>query len=221
MVVQKLGNKHIFWQAFLIASVVFWVGILLGINFERARIDSIESFYFDSENDLFDFELASDVVYNSDLDCSVLYEKSVVFAEDIFKEASKLEKYDDSNKISKELIALHRRYDLLRINLWQNVVEVNDKCEEDVNTVIYFYDYVEPDLTTKALQGTMSSFLIEMKEKYGQKIILIPVATDTGAESLSILLEKYEFERIPAILVNEESAFDSIESLTGFESALI
>jgi len=218
--VKILDNKHIFWQAFLLASIVFWIGLLLGISFEKSRINEIEGFYFDSETDLFDFELSTELVYGSNSSCDILYGESVVFAEKIFKEASKLEKYDDSNKITKELISLHRRYDLLRILLWQDIAKINQQCENKVNIVVYLYQYIDPSLTTKATQGAMSNSLIELKQKYKNQIILIPIAVDTNVASLDFLRKKYGLEIIPTIFVNDEHEFNSLEEISNIESIL-
>jgi len=215
-----LSNRHVFWQAFLIAFVIFWFGILIGIAFEESRVQEVEGFYFDSQTDLFDLELSSNIVYGSNLSCDNLYLASVGFADKIYKEASKLEKYDDSNKLTSDLISLHRRYDLMRTSLWMDIVSVNKKCGNKTDIVIYLYDYVDPSLTDRATQGAMSSFLVELKGRYGDDIILIPIAVDTGVESLVVLREHYNLDRVPMIFVNQNYKFSTLDSLKNIESIL-
>lgn len=210
-----MNNKHVFWQAFLIASAIFWIGILLGTFFEKSRVENIKDFYFDSETDVFDFQLASEIVYGFNMDCSIVNEKSVFFADQIYEQAKKLEKYDNSNKLTKELISLHKRYDLLRTMLWRNTIENKKRCGETINTVIYLYQYDNPSLTTKATQGTMSNFLFDLKDEYGDKIVLIPIAVDTGIESLNILRENYGLDNYPVIFINEKAKFENWNSLDG------
>lgn len=214
-----LGNKHVFWQAFVIASVIFWIGILIGVFFEKSRIEDLNKFYFDSETDISDFGLASEIVYNSNLSCNLINEKSVFFADKIYTQARELEKYDESNKITSELISLHRRYDFLRVVLWRDIIEVKKKCGQ-VNTVVYLYQYSKPDLATKAVQETMSNYLLDLKEKYGNKVILIPIAVDTNIESLNVLRDSYSLNKYPVIFVNEKYKFETIESLETVEKYL-
>ncbi len=214
------GNKNTFWQAFIIALIIFWVGILIGISFEKSRTDSIKKVYFDSETDIFDFELASEIVYNSNITCSQILDKSVFFADKIYDEAVKLEKYDNSNKITEELISLHRRYDFLRTLLWKDIISNEEKCGEKINTVIYLYRYKDPSVTDRAIQGTMSNFLTDLKTKYENRIILIPIGADTNIESLNILREKYGLDKYPVIFVNEEYQFETLESLKDVEKYL-
>lgn len=213
-------NKNVFWQALLVALLVFWLGILIGVVFERTRSDRIQTFYFDSETDLSDFETASEVVFGSNLNCLTLNDKAVIFADKIYNEAQKLEEYDDSNKLTAELISLHRRYDVLRTSLWQDIIESKKNCPEKINTVVYFYDYINPSLTTKAVQGTMSNLLYDLKGEYGDGIILIPVAYDTGVQSLDLLRKLYNIKDTPTILVNEKQKFETIDSLKNVNSFL-
>ncbi len=215
----KKKSKHVFWQALVIALIIFWSGILIGIFFENSRIEKLEDFYFGAKTDISDFELSSEILYGGNYNCALIQEHSVLLADKIYVEARLLEKYDDSNKITKDLIVLHRRYDLLRTILWKNIIENKEKCNSDLNTVVYLYNYDNPDLNTKAIQEAMSNFLIDLKGEYGDEIILIPIAVDTNVGALDLLRELYEVEKSPSIFVNEEFKFetlDSLENLKGF-----
>lgn len=216
-----LGNKKVFLEAFIIALVIFLIGILIGISFEKSRVDRLESFYFDLETDIFDFQISSKIIYEDNLDCDTLKSKAISFAEEIYAEAIKLEKYDNSNKLTPEVISLHRRYDLLRTILWEDLIQAKKICgNQSLNTIIYLYKYDKPSLTLKGTQGTMSNYLIELKEKYEDEIILIPIAFDTGIQSLEILKEKYGLEDEPSILVNEEFKLTDLNLLAEIEKHL-
>ena len=55
-----MGNKNTFWQALVLALVIFWTGILLGVMFEGARANKLESYYLDSETGIFDINFRRD-----------------------------------------------------------------------------------------------------------------------------------------------------------------
>ncbi len=215
------NNRHFFWIAFVIASFVFWFGILLGITFEKSRIDEVKNFYFESETEILDFELSSNIIRFSNMSCDMVYQQSIAFADRVFKEASKLEKYDDSNKITGELIYLHKRYDLLRTVLWTDLIKAEERCGGKINVIVYIYEYVDPSLTTKATQGTMSNFLVELKKKYEDKIILIPIAMDTGVESLDILRELYGLDKAPVILINGKIKIEDLNDMRDFDESVL
>lgn len=215
-----LGSKHSFWQALIAALFIFWIGILIGVIFENSRVNDLEDVYFDSETDIFDFELASEIIYDSNMSCDITKEKSIYFADKVYEEAIKLEKYDDSNKITSELVSLHRRYDLLRTVLWKNIIDSKKKCDEEINTVVYLYEYKDPSLNIQGVQGTMSNYLIDLKKEYGDDIVLIPIAIDTDIDSLDMLREYYELQEYPVIFVNEKEKFEELDDLDGIRDVL-
>ena len=137
----KNKNIHAFWQALIVALLIFWSGILVGVFFEDSRIAEITSFYSDSETAISDFEMASNLVFNENLDCQRLNDESKIFADRIYEEAKKLEQYDNSNKITDRMLHLHKRYDLLRTMLWQKIIENKQRCNESVDTIVYLYKY--------------------------------------------------------------------------------
>ncbi|MAG07690.1 hypothetical protein CMI46_02645 [Candidatus Pacearchaeota archaeon] len=213
-------NKHVFWQALVVALLVFFMGIFWGVYFEEVRINKIENFYFDSETEIFDLNLASDIVFDENIDCDSAVDNTIFFADRIYAEAKRLEKYDDANKVTEDLILLHRRYDLLRVMLWRQTLKTKESCSGDLNSVVYIYQYQKPSINTRALQGVMSNKLLDLKKEYGDKMVLIPIAGDTGVQSLDIMREIYDVEDYPVILVNEEAQFKSVDDLTGIEEAL-
>src|SRR3989344_5845674 len=216
MVVKELGNKNVFWQALIVALIIFWAGIMLGVMFEDSRFDKLQDFYFNSETDIFDTTLGNEILTDFDFNCNSAIEKSINFADKIYFEAISLEKYDSSNAITENIIQLHRRYDLLRVMLWKNVVDLKENCDEelnDTNIIVYFYDYVDPNLNVKARQTVMGRVLLDVKEKYGDKVILIPIAYDTKVYSLDLMIERYSVEDVPSILINQNYKIEDLFTL--------
>lgn len=212
-------NKNVFWQALIITIFIFTFGILLGISFESKRVEKIQEFNFDSHTTLFDFELVLDFVYNSNSTCEILLKKSVFFADKIYEEAKKLEKYDSSNKLIDEAIFLHRRYDFLRTLLWEELLGVKERCGE-VNTIVYLYQYQDVPIKQKSIQETMSNNLLDLKNKYGDEIILLPIATDNQLDSLDFLRQRYNLNKIPVIFINEKYKVEELEDLSKIENYL-
>lgn len=215
-----MNSKHVFWQALVVAFIIFWTGLLLGTYFERSRIDKIQRFYFDSETEIFDLNLVSLVLGGMNNNCSLFINESMNFADRIYQEALKLEKYDSSNKLSGEAIPLHKRYDLLRVMLWKNMIDNKKNCGSKINTVVYLYDYVDTPLNQVAVQKTMGNFLADLKNKNSGKIILIPIGVDTDVKSLDILRNFYKLDKVPVIFVNEEFKVDNLDGLSEIEEHL-
>lgn len=214
-------NKHAFWQAFIVALIIFWTGIMLGIWFESSRTTKLDDIYTKSETDIFDIELESDILKMSYFDCDIAMQANINFAEQIYEEAKKLEKYDSSNKITEDVAELHRRYDLLRTMLWVNTIEFKKLCPDKTNSVVYLYQYTEPGIETQAKQITFSKVLLDLKKKYREKIILIPIASDAKIKSLDLLKHKYNITVNPVVIINEKYIISKLSSLEELEKYIV
>ncbi|MBU3923686.1 MAG: hypothetical protein KJ592_02110 [Nanoarchaeota archaeon] len=212
-------NKNSFWQALIVALIIFWTGILIGIFFEDSRVSEITAFYSDSETAISDFEMASNLVFNENLNCERLNDESKIFADRIYEEAKKLEQYDNSNKITDRVLHLHKRYDLLRTMLWQKIIENKERCNSSTNTVVYLYKYLTTDIGEVSTQKTMSNYLTEIKVQ-NPDIILIPIATDTGILSLGIMQEIYGISESPTIIINEQKQIKDLSGLSDIQPYL-
>jgi len=214
-------SKSVFWQALLSVILIFGVGILLGVSFEDARSRDVELNLLKSEINVLDSQLMGRISEgNIDFDCEIAKDKLVQFADEIFLEAKQLEKYDDSSDLTDTLLVLHRRYDILRTMLWLNAIEINEKCGRDFHVLVYVYQYIEPPVSVKSNQITFSRVLSDLKDKYGNDIVLIPIAGDMGLSSVDILKETYSVETYPSIIVNEEYVVDDLEELGELENSL-
>lgn len=215
--VNIFGNKHVFWQALILAMLIFWTGIILGVMFESSRASKLEKFYFNSETDIFDLALQDRVMSDLNLDCDIFIKESISFADKIYFEAKALEKYDSSSKISDDVFNLHRRYDLLRAMLWKNLINEGDNCTSKVNVVVFLYQYKNPSINIAAKQATFSKVLIDLKGKYGDRMILIPIAYDLDVKSLDLLMKHYELDEFPVIFINQKHKITELSSSEGLE----
>jgi hypothetical protein len=214
------SNINSFWQALIIALIIFWTGILIGIFFEDSRVAEVTEFYQNSETSIADFELSSTLVFEANSDCKRLEEESIIFAERIYQEAMKLEEYDNANKITDRVAYLHKKYDLLRTSLWLKIVKNKKQCNSSMNTIVYLYDYKTTDINQVSTQKTMANYLNELQKKSDKITILIPIAVDTGILSIEILKESYGSTKTPSIIINEQHLIEDLQSLGKIESLL-
>lgn len=216
----RLGNpKNAFWEAFLLAAIVFIIGLFLGIAFESSRVDRINEYYTLSEISLMD-AFALNNINIEDTGCEVLINSSIKFADRIYEEAFLLERYESSGKITDDMRVAHRKYDIMRTLLWINTNDMLEKCEKDFSSVIYLYEYESKDLTKKATQNVWSKILFDLKQEKGDKIILIPIAVDSDLISLNSLIEKFEVSEYPVVIINNEHVIEELSSVEDIEKYL-
>lgn len=198
------SQKYIFLQALIITLVVFNIGIFFGYKLESSRVDKINEWYLESEMELLDQRIQTDSFDIIGLDCDAMVEENIKFADNIFEKALVIDKYEKASRINKDIISLHKKYDLLRTLLWINSIKIKERCNSDYHNLVYLYKFNDPTIEQKAKQRFFSNLLVQVKEEKGSKVLLIPIAADNELSSVSLLLDKYEIQELPTILIDEE-----------------
>lgn len=196
------NKKHVFWQAFLISILIFFLGFVFGVYLEQLRIDEINTVLYQSEVSLIDSLSQSILLQSKNISCIDLSDVTLRFADKIYEEARILEQFDDANKLTDSIKILHKKYDLLRTLLWMNTINIKSNCK-DINTVVYLYIYDTDDIDLRAKQIVWSRILQDLKEQEGGNIVLVPIAVDNDITTLDYLLRSYNIDQFPSVMINE------------------
>ena len=213
-------QKHVFWQALLIAIFIFVSGMLLGYLLELNRTSKIISFYQEAEVSLLDVNLQEQILDLNTFDCEQAIEEMIKFADKTYNEADILEKYSQSSKLTKGIVFQYKKYALLRTILWANSMKIKEKCANAPHTVIYFFEFDSDDSNMLAEQRTFSNYLGEIKKEYSSEIILIPIAGNFELNSINLLMNTYGITRLPSVLIDEKYKVEEINQLENIRNYL-
>jgi len=208
-------NNILFLEALLMAIFIFGIGLMMGIFIEDARASKVAEGYFDSQVNLLDMQTLSGLVSNNDYSCDYRIEKNINFGNKIYEDALKFSEYEDTQTFGDKLKAQHRIYDLLRTIFWINSIELKSDCD-NINTIVYLYNYVEEDVEDKQMQKVFSRFAGELKDEMGENTVLIPIAINLDIESLNVLLDNYGIYGT-SIIINGETVLRSVDDLNNFK----
>ena len=207
------SNKGVFWQALIFTIVIFGIGMIFGYFLESSRADKVTSSLMDSEINLLDEQLRGEVISASNISCELAVKSTFAFADKIYNEAYKLEEYEASSKFNRQtLTKLHKRYDVLRMQLWLEGIKLKDRCG-GFQTVAYFFDYGTDDLNVKSKQTFFSRLLTDVKNAEPEKVLLIPIAGNLDIVSIDLQMEQYNVTALPTILVGEGKIVTDIITL--------
>ena len=220
MIKSKKAQKSVFWESLILAIFIFVSGILLGYFLEQNRTSKIIGLYQESELNMLDIKIQDSIFSLSDVNCDNFLKETIVFADKIYGEAQLLDRYEESSKITQGIILQHKKYDLLRTLLWIETIKFKEKCNNDFETIVYFYEYKSDSMDIKSKQDIFSKKLEEVKNKHGNEVILIPIAGNLDISSVSYLMEQNNISTLPAILINEKVKISSIEELSLIDSYL-
>ncbi len=209
------SQKHVFWEAFLITILIFGIGIFFGVLIENWRTKGIDDFFQKSEVDLLDIKLQNEIYSRGDFNCETAVYENLKFADRIYEEAKLLDRYEKASKLTENIQLEHKKYDILRAMLLLNSIKIQEKCNKTYYEVVYFYRFNNPQLELKAKQNVFSKLLTELKDRKGGDILLIPIAADTEASSINMILDRYNIskEELPLILINREIKITEIQNI--------
>jgi hypothetical protein len=206
-------NKHIFWEALVIAIFLFGVGMFFGYFIELNRTSQIISLYQETEINLLDTKIQDNLILMSNPNCELFFNETLSFANRIYDEAKLLERYEDSSQLSEGIVFQHKKYDLLRANLWINTLNLKERCNSNIITLVYFYEYDAKNLALLSKQDTFSRKLTELRNEHGDKVVLIPIAGNLGVNSINYLKAFYNITDYPTILVDEKFKISELQDL--------
>jgi hypothetical protein len=192
----------------------------MGYMLESSRIDKINKLYLESELELLDQRIQKDSLEIIDFNCDLAIQENIKFADKIYEEALIIQRYEDANRINENIEFQHKRFDLLRTLFWINSIRIKEKCNPDYHNVVYFYNYDNPSIEQKSKQKFFSNLLSELKNKFGNKIMLIPIAGDKETASINLLLEAYEIKELPTLLIDENIKITELEKMEDIEKYL-
>ncbi|NPE26958.1 hypothetical protein HNV12_03065 [Methanococcoides sp. SA1] len=204
------SKKNVFWEALLITIVIFLAGLFLGMLIEADNSNKISNLYIQSEISLTDAMSSSNLIEEAGSNCEVIKNNNIKFADQIYEEAKLLEQYEASGKLTDSMTLLHKKYDLLRTILWTSNQKTIDKCH-NYNMIVYLYDYETEDTEVKAVQNVWSKMLLSIKSQK-EDILLLPIAADEELISINLLIDKYQIEKLPAIIINNEEILYELET---------
>src|SRR3989344_1308769 len=218
MVVQK----DVFWKAAIITAIVFILGVSLGILLESTRAKSIQDEFKLVEVEWADVKLQSNYFQILDPEfCDVAIQENLNFADKVYNEGLKIERYDDANKLGDEndLLYEKQRYTLFKVEFWLNSINLKEKCNADYANVVYFY-LDNPTVIENPKQGAISLILKDLKDKYGSKMMLIPIPLDLDILTVNLVKEAYDINTAPTILINEKIKLEGLHDAAEIEQQM-
>lgn len=219
-----ISKNRIFAEVLIIAFSILLIGFSLGFYFEYLRVNDAvdESRTFEIEA----LDLKLQAYYYQIMDkasCDEALKQNLLYADDLYNMGLVLDKYEEANKISDEILREKRKYVLLKTELWLNSILLKEKCggeNKTFHTIVYIYSNDKKDLVKNGEQGAISNTLKELKEERGNEIILLPIAGDLGLKAVDLQMRIYNITYLPSIVIDEKKVLEGFNSIDDVEKYL-
>jgi len=199
-------QADILWKAAVLTAMVFIGGIALGVWLDGQRASQISAQTTDTDIRWNDARLLS--LYYQQLAgsggafCKFALESNLAFNDKIYQEGLVLERYEAVNRFAPELLQEKRRYALLQFQFLLNSMELKADCNASYHVLVYFYDHYNGG--KEAVQNAQSQVLMELKNKCGGDLMLIPLPLDLDISSISLLAAQHNITSAPSILLDDK-----------------
>lgn len=222
MVYKIVNNRfRVLIESFLVALIIFLIGFSIGFYIENFRTSQLIKDYNADELQALDLKLQN--YYYQIMDqgsCKFALEQNLIFADKIYEEGLKIEKFEEADQISESVIIEKKKYVLLKTELWLNTIFLKNKCNTSFNTIVYLYSNDPKDTFKVSQQKMISNILKDLKEKYGNEIILLPIAGDLDLDIVSMQMKLYNVSNLPSLVINEKDVLDGFHSAEELEQYL-
>lgn len=208
-------------KAWLLTTLVFLLGIAFGLWIDNYRLNSIREVISQTDINWNDARLLNLYFGRLGKDyCNLALEENLIYNEKIYKEGLEIEKAEEANRFTPTLEQEKRRYVLLQTQFWFNSQELKDKCNFTYKNVVHLYK--QKGLTREAVieNKLQSSILLDLKEKCGNKIMLIPLAADLNLTVIDAVTKQFNITTYPAIIIDENVVFQGLTPLNKLEDVI-
>lgn len=188
---------------FLMTLLIFVIGVLVSQRLSSQTSEEILKTQKQVRNYLLSLNLQSDIA--SEYICRVNVFELTKEKVNLGQQIEILEK--NLGKDNEIVAELKQDYSLLSIRQWLLVKQVKEKCDKDINIILFFYsNTINP--TESESQGYVLDYFYE---KYPDDVVIYAFDIDEDDPALNTIKAIYGVSKPPSIVINERL-------FTGFQS---
>jgi thiol-disulfide isomerase/thioredoxin len=197
-------GRKVTWKYPIAAAVVtvfifggiFAAGLSLSDYKVSALNSSVETVQVEQNSRLVGQDLSTSLEQNS---CKAMGEWMNTTVDDLRELRKEVASYEEANKIENDRYELVKKeYMNLMLQNLAHVREYDRNCDRRMVDIVYFYS---DDCDACKDQGTI---LTHVGQEYGQKVVVFPLDTELGMSSISFLLDYYEIDEYPSLVIDGE-----------------
>lgn len=204
---------NIYVKALIPTLLVFLIGVMVGIWIDNFRVTEVRKSISESEINWNDAQLFNSYFKGIGLEsCDVALEQNLAYNEKIYQRGLEVEKVIKNNVFTPEALQEWKRYNLLQIQFWLNSIELKEKCGFNYHNVVHLFRLNENSRVEEVDNKVQSSVLLDVKERCGNKIMLIPVTTDLDLIVVNSIIRQYNITTYPSIVIDENIVLEGLTS---------
>lgn len=197
-------KKYRYLFAAVLTITIFVLGILFSNLVDDQRYSSLQNEIQEDNVEMESWQLQMNYISSDNMaSCSTLEKGLQDVVSNYNSRLDNLQNYqEDSFFRSEDFESMKNLYILSGLRYWMFAEELQDKCDYDVDTVLYFTTKIGEAEECEACgyTGEQLSFL---KQKYGEELLVFTVPTEFNDGMVDMLEAQYNVTEVPTVIVNE------------------
>ena len=207
-------KKNIYLESLVIAVAIFLIGIMFGVWLDNYRVSKIrEELLRDTifwDDSLFLSKYSK--LYGEDF-CNESLKLNLAYNAKIYERGESIERAIKENKFTPELREELKKYTLMQAQFWINSIELKEKCNFTYHNVVHLQQFYPRTLEERVDNNAQARIMLNLKEKCGSRIMLIPLVADLNLTTVDAILAHYNISKLPAVIVDEKYIFQGLTSI--------
>ena len=120
-------------------------------------------------------------------------------------------------KDNKNVLFRKKFYTLIELEHFEFVKLLNERCNLTVQTILFFYSNSDPNLETSEKAGK----LLNVVHSRNENLMIYSFDIDLDSDLIEKLKDKYDIEKSPTLIINEEVKVEDPQNILGIEKHLL
>jgi len=195
---RKISRTHVI--AFIISSLLFFVGLLMGLQFSYYGMSEIEKGFEELKNEEYIMEILILMDESDEYSCAFYDRQMAEFSYETWQFGKMLDRAENAKgKLDPEVMELKSSYALMEFRDSLLLKQIKDKCNISKIIIYYFYSNGE-DYDPRTDQGKV---LDRIWENNPGKIVIYSFDVNAQSPVIDLMREKHNITSVPAMIIND------------------
>jgi len=212
-------NFRLYFIAAVLTAVVFSTGIFIGWLLDSNRVTNVQSQIDDLAVNFQNLDLENSIYQifsNETFVCSIYTTKAESLSKQTDQLAEELNSFKEMNQFQlTKLDFFKKRYTLMNLGFWLQLVNLKKNCDYNSTTILYFY-------TTKPCDDCAAQGIVldKLKRESPEKIMIFAIDSDLDLGVVNLLKTRYNITKVPTLVINEKNKIEGFVSQNKIEEFL-
>ena len=212
--VNSMTGFKIYIVAALITAVFPVSGLLFDNYYSRERERTVQQELLDLQTSLTESQLELAYITEFGGDCDVLNAASRSLRSSLASTNRRLESYREYLVSDQEFTRLKSQQTILYVQLWMLTLKMREQCEEEINTVLYFFD-------VDSFESRQQGYVLDaITNEYGNTTLVVPLDAGFNSGIIKILKQQFKVTSTPFVVVNEKVTLEGVQTKSTILAAL-